>query len=60
MSVQVALGVWTVLSNVSKWVALGHQAVGVALFTVVLVVVHTTTGGRSDRHGNASVDLTQS
>jgi cytochrome c oxidase assembly protein subunit 15 len=40
IAVQVGLGVWTVLSNVTKWVALAHQANGVIAFSVVLVTVH--------------------
>jgi cytochrome c oxidase assembly protein subunit 15 len=37
---QVALGVWVVLTNVPKWLALAHQANGVIVFIVSLVIVH--------------------
>ena len=37
---QIGLGIWTVLSGVSKWIALAHQGVGVITFIVALILVH--------------------
>jgi len=43
---QIALGVSVVLLGVPKWFALAHQAMGVAVFTLSLIVAHRVTSGR--------------
>jgi len=40
LGAQIALGIWVVLANVAKWIALAHQANGVLTFTIALVIVH--------------------
>lgn len=38
--VQMALGIWTVLSGVSMWVAVAHQVVGAILVAIVAAALH--------------------
>ena len=45
VTLQVTLGVLVVLLGVPKWFALAHQALGVIMFCILLVVVHAA--GRS-------------
>ena len=43
---QIALGVSVVLLGVPKWFALAHQAMGVAVFSLSLIVAHRVTSSR--------------
>ncbi|PKP87732.1 MAG: heme A synthase [Alphaproteobacteria bacterium HGW-Alphaproteobacteria-17] len=40
VAVQMALGIWTVLSGVSMWVAVAHQVVGAILVAIVAAALH--------------------
>jgi len=40
VTLQIALGVWVVVLNVPKWLALAHQAMGVAVFCIALVITY--------------------
>ena len=40
VAAQMALGVWTVLSGVSMWVAVAHQVVGAILVAIVAAALH--------------------
>lgn len=46
VTVQVTLGVYVVLLGVPKWIALAHQALGVLMFCLLLVVVHASGSPR--------------
>ena len=40
---QIALGVFTVLLDVPRWIALAHQGVGIVVFIAALVIAHRVT-----------------
>ncbi|MDJ0497695.1 MAG: COX15/CtaA family protein [Acidimicrobiia bacterium] len=44
---QITLGVFVVLLGVPKWFALAHQALGVVMFCILLVVVHAAVPPRA-------------
>ncbi len=48
VSAQIALGVFVVLLGVPKWFALAHQALGVLMFAILVVIAHGASR-RTDR-----------
>lgn len=46
LTVQILLGIYVVLLGVPKWLALAHQAVGVIVFCVALIITHETQATR--------------
>lgn len=43
VAAQIVLGIYTVLFDVQKWLALAHQGVGVVVFGVAVVIAHRTS-----------------
>ncbi|MCZ7532848.1 MAG: COX15/CtaA family protein [Acidimicrobiia bacterium] len=57
LSLQVGLGISVVVLAVPKWLALAHQANGMAVFAIAVVICHTATRTSTSSQASTTYDI---